>query len=1043
MAFTSEQTTLSASLPLLDQLIDGVTDSKERVHSLSQNISHKRKLAINDDNEQNSKRLVVPEAQNKPDKGEKSSSPIEYTKVWLFPSEMSTATLPVSLSESIDSKHSTISSVFNLKPRTENSKYDLSSQSSEPDNLPRAEKVEPVDLNTNKDPCNLQKYWPLKTSLMKPTPSKKSKHDNLPDSREMSKTTDVTISNEINSESCNGYKKLAKSKCQQNVATSTSIQITLITPNKGVTQSGGIMKSVGPTKQGSNSSQTKDRAWESGSQAMYVYDVVSKASTDNLELAKSIGSVDSGHAAPSTLAQSKSEIQTHVINSDGLTPSGGTTNIPELIRFPEVDSITSLITSSQDYPPSCMFSKSKFKTSLKEMPNTTTHYRGVDNPLMTIFNELESGEIPHFPIERNNPLYSSSDINSDKSYVVPSSYSNPISPFLYSTSLGAQDSNQQPLNLIQTPHANHSPASFPATIQDMLSDPTLKPAHNTGNLHRPTSSSGTGMDLSLCSTLPPSNAALSSVPIPMGNMDCSELSRVASTGGLMANGQGGLASSNDFSVQNPTMSLFQNDAMSTSESILMRSGSSPSTEEDGVITKSESNQRCQKNKDITRSLFKGTSNPFDSDECNFSSDQGLYSSYADCSHQGKSASFDEFPTADSFMSADIPSGVSSRDLNCTKTAVTSLNSKSNSKGVVVPADVSAWTTDHVKEWLQTGISEYNLTGLDIEQFSGVDGARLSQMSWEELYNLAGPDNVHVLYPYLNYLRKSSPACYASRRVSDGSTTTERQNSHASDVRDLDDNVTSSRFCPDVTAYSPGFSGISKSAFDPGMASSAWRPAQAYTSAFPSMGKTGLDATMHAAQWRASQDPYQIFGPLSSRLSSSGSGQIQLWQFLLELLSDSANAACITWEGTNGEFKLVDPDEVARRWGERKSKPNMNYDKLSRALRYYYDKNIMTKVHGKRYAYKFDFVGLATQIQTATSESPFKFHQDVFGFQSYHTPKYFRPPTHSMAPPAPGGLFTAPGCYWSSHSNGFLTGIGGHMMSPHHSAHLTSIGYPYS
>lgn len=65
---------------------------------------------------------------------------------------------------------------------------------------------------------------------------------------------------------------------------------------------------------------------------------------------------------------------------------------------------------------------------------------------------------------------------------------------------------------------------------------------------------------------------------------------------------------------------------------------------------------------------------------------------------------------------------------------------------------------------------------------------------------------------------------------------------------------------------------------------------------------------------------------------SGSGQIQLWQFLLELLSDSSNAGCITWEGTNGEFKLSDPDEVARRWGERKSKPNMNYDKLSRALR---------------------------------------------------------------------------------------------------------------
>ncbi|XP_052004739.1 protein FEV-like [Xyrauchen texanus] len=111
----------------------------------------------------------------------------------------------------------------------------------------------------------------------------------------------------------------------------------------------------------------------------------------------------------------------------------------------------------------------------------------------------------------------------------------------------------------------------------------------------------------------------------------------------------------------------------------------------------------------------------------------------------------------------------------------------------------------------------------------------------------------------------------------------------------------------------------------------------------------------------------------------GSGQIQLWQFLLELLSDSANMSCIAWEGTNGEFKLIDPDEVARRWGERKSKPNMNYDKLSRALRYYYDKNIMTKVHGKRYAYRFDFNGLAQVCQPSSTE------QAIYKFQSNFAP----------------------------------------------------------
>ena len=80
------------------------------------------------------------------------------------------------------------------------------------------------------------------------------------------------------------------------------------------------------------------------------------------------------------------------------------------------------------------------------------------------------------------------------------------------------------------------------------------------------------------------------------------------------------------------------------------------------------------------------------------------------------------------------------------------------------------------------------------------------------------------------------------------------------------------------------------------------------------------------------DPYALLSSASRGLVSQGSGQIQLWQFLLELLSDTANNSIITWEGTNGEFKLTDPDEVARKWGERKSKPNMNYDKLSRALR---------------------------------------------------------------------------------------------------------------
>jgi len=47
--------------------------------------------------------------------------------------------------------------------------------------------------------------------------------------------------------------------------------------------------------------------------------------------------------------------------------------------------------------------------------------------------------------------------------------------------------------------------------------------------------------------------------------------------------------------------------------------------------------------------------------------------------------------------------------------------------------------------------------------------------------------------------------------------------------------------------------------------------------------------------------------------------------------------------------------------------------MSLLCRYYYDKNIMTKVHGKRYAYKFDFHGLSQALQNGANS-------DRYGYQ---------------------------------------------------------------
>jgi len=62
-------------------------------------------------------------------------------------------------------------------------------------------------------------------------------------------------------------------------------------------------------------------------------------------------------------------------------------------------------------------------------------------------------------------------------------------------------------------------------------------------------------------------------------------------------------------------------------------------------------------------------------------------------------------------------------------------------------------------------------------------------------------------------------------------------------------------------------------------------------------------------------------------------QRQLWQFLLEILSDEHYSNIIRWEQRdNGVFRFVNPKSVAQLWGERRRRQNMTYEHLSRAMR---------------------------------------------------------------------------------------------------------------
>ncbi|RXG73720.1 DNA-binding protein Ets97D [Armadillidium vulgare] len=83
--------------------------------------------------------------------------------------------------------------------------------------------------------------------------------------------------------------------------------------------------------------------------------------------------------------------------------------------------------------------------------------------------------------------------------------------------------------------------------------------------------------------------------------------------------------------------------------------------------------------------------------------------------------------------------------------------------------------------------------------------------------------------------------------------------------------------------------------------------------------------------------------------------MQLWQFLLKLLTDYRHVKIISWIGDDGEFIFIEPEEVARLWGIEKGKLSMSYDTMSRALRYYYtdEKKIIKKKNGRRFVYKFE------------------------------------------------------------------------------------------
>lgn len=228
--------------------------------------------------------------------------------------------------------------------------------------------------------------------------------------------------------------------------------------------------------------------------------------------------------------------------------------------------------------------------------------------------------------------------------------------------------------------------------------------------------------------------------------------------------------------------------------------------------------------------------------------------------------------------------------------------KKDQERLKIPTDPKDWSETHVKHWLQWAVRQFNLVSLRLADWN-ITGTQLCNLTMEEFHAKVPLDPGDVFWTHFELLRKCKFVAVVQKDTPDSSSEGTLEKS----IKARNQKVAKSR------------------------------PAVNQQTRVINMPLESVDQT-------------SITIATSSR--SVNSGQIQLWQFLLELLTDREYRDAIQWIGTEGEFKLNQPEAVAQLWGARKNKPSMNYEKLSRALRYYYDGDMISKVHGKRFVYKF-------------------------------------------------------------------------------------------
>lgn len=292
---------------------------------------------------------------------------------------------------------------------------------------------------------------------------------------------------------------------------------------------------------------------------------------------------------------------------------------------------------------------------------------------------------------------------------------------------------------------------------------------------------------------------------------------------------------------------------------------------------------------------------------------------------------------------------------------------------------SLWNKEDVNLWLRWAHREYSLRRSDHQAFE-MNGKALCLLTKED-FRLRCPSSGDVLYELLQHVKQQRRCAIFSPPSSSNTQSQQVPGSHGMAAPC----IPSSRSVP-VCPVNPNSRLLAA-----GWSTDHQEGTRSVDSGHLQDIQTGhshhsIEETMQGSTHNARKPPDLEPLNLSNKPerpgnithTSEANGKIAdcklLWDYVYHLLSDSRYEAYIRWEDLNTmTFRVVDPNGLARLWGNHKNRVNMTYEKMSRALRHYYKLNIIKKESGQRLLFRFlktpDEIMQGRSDHAEPSESP--------------------------------------------------------------------------